>query len=175
MSRRSAIFDPLTDQPQDVFPLLYGPSGEVLLGVPVELPNQTFPGTDSESFDYDGSVALPAVGAQATIIDETVEIGLDGIILRFVCGFIGTGFIDYSGALQWQLLADGVPVPYYDDILASRGSTATPWPVSSIRIKENQRIQLVVNNISLVAGGASCFGTIGGFWNPKEREPRGSR
>jgi hypothetical protein len=161
--------------PEDVFPMLYGPSGEVLLGVPVELPNQNFPGVDSESFDYVGSAALPAVGSQATIITFDVPPGFDGIILRFGNVYIGTGFVDFSGALQWQLLADGVPIDFYDDIQASLGATNNPSPVSSIRIKENQTIALVVNNISLVAGGASCAGRIGGFWNPKEREPKGSR
>lgn len=148
--------------------------GRSLDGAPVILPVYLFPSVDSESFDPCTGVALPAVGAQAIVVDFFVPEGRNGIIKRFGNVYIGSGFADFSGSLQWQLLADSVPIPYYDNILASLGSTANPSEVSSIRIKENQHIQLVINNISLVVGGAQSGGRIGGWFYPIEEEPEGS-
>ena len=143
--------------------------------VRVLMPVWLFPSVDSESFDYCTGVNFPAIGASANVVDFTVPEGRNGIIARFGNVFIGAGFADFSGAIQWQLLLDGVPVANYENILASLGSTANPSPVSSIRIKENQRVQLVVNNISLATGGAMSGGRIGGWFYPVEDEPEGSQ
>jgi len=144
------------------------------LGAPVTLPIYVAPGVDSESFDYCTGVDLPGVGAQAVVVDFTVPEGRNGIIARLGNVYIGSGFADFSGALQWQLLADGVPIANYENIVASLGATANPAQVSSIRIKENQRIQLVINNKSLVVGGAASGGRIGGWFYPVDQEPEGS-
>jgi hypothetical protein len=148
--------------------------GMELDGAPVILPVWIGPSVDSESFDFCSGTALPSVGAQAAVVDFVVPEGRNGIIARIGNIYIGSGFADFSGALQWQLLLDGVPVANYENIIASLGSTANPAPVSSIRIKENQHVQLVINNISLVVGGAASGGRIGGWFYPVEEEPEGS-
>jgi hypothetical protein len=148
--------------------------GRKLAGTPVILPVWLFPSVDSESFDVSSGVTLPAVAAQGTVVSFQVPEGRNGIIARFGNVYIGSGFVDYSGALQWQLLADGVPIPNYNNIIASLGATNNPSPVSSIRVKENQTISLVINNMSLVVGGASSGGRIGGWFYPVEEEPEGS-
>lgn len=129
------------------------------------------PSADSNAFDYVSYVALPAVGASAVIIDFKVPDGMNGIIKRFGNAYVGTGFTEGSGGLLWQLLADTQPVPNYDAIPASLGATANPSEVASIRIRESQRIQLVVKNVSLVVGGASSGGRLGGWFYPKSQEP----
>ena len=136
-----------------------------------------FPSADSQAFDYVNYVPLPAVGntpAQGVIISFRVPAGMNGIIKRFGNAYVGGGFTEGSGALVWQLLADGTPVPNYDAIPASLGATANPSEVSSIRIRENQLITLVVLNITLAVGGAFSGGRLGGWFYPKDQEPAGS-
>lgn len=156
------------------FQKLYDANGNLMDGSPVILPVYLFPSVDSESFDYCTGVDLPAVAAQAMVVSFQVPEGRNGIIKRFGNVYIGSGFADFSGALQWQLLLDGTPVPNYENIIASLGATANPAEVSSIRIKENQLVQLVINNISLVVGGAMSGGRIGGWFYPVDEEPEGS-
>jgi hypothetical protein len=138
------------------------------------LPIWLWPSADAQAFDYVKYVALPAVGntaLQGVIISFQVPAGMNGIIKRFGNAYVGSGFTEGSAALTWQLLADFVPVPNYDAIPASLGATAAPSEVSSIRIRENQLIQLVVLNASLVVGGASSGGRLGGWFYPVSQEP----
>ena len=128
------------------------------------------PPVNSQSFDFVKYVALPAVGANAVIIDFVVPLGMNGIIKRFGNAYVGSGFTEGSGGLLWQLLANTQPLKNYSAIPASLGATALPSEVSSIRIKEMQRIQLVIQNISLVVGGASSGGRLGGWFYPKTLE-----
>ena len=137
----------------------------------VAQPIWLFPSVDSEAFDYVSYVALPAIGAQGVIINFKVPEGFNGIIKRFGNVYVGSGFTEGSGALQWQLLANGTPITNYENIPASLGATAAPSEVSSIRIKEGELIQLVVNNISLAVGGAFSGGRLGGWFYPKDLEP----
>lgn len=153
---------------------LYDAQGNSVDGSPIILPVYLFPSVDSESFDVCTGANLPSVGAQAVVVQFTVPEGRNGIIKRFGNVYIGSGFADFSGSLQWQLLLDNTPVPNYENILASLGATANPAEVSSIRIKENQLVQLVINNISLIVGGAASGGRIGGWFYPVEEEPEGS-
>lgn len=136
-----------------------------------EFPYWLEPPVNSNSFDFVNYVALPAAGAAAgVIIDFTVPLGMNGIIKRFGNAYVGSGFTEGSGALLWQLLANTQPIRNYSAIPASLGATASPSEVSSIRIKESQRIQLVINNVSLVVGGAKSGGRIGGWFYPKTLE-----
>lgn len=135
------------------------------------LPIWLFPSADSEAFDFVKYIALPAVGAQGVIISFTVPPGFNGIIKRLGNVYVGGGFTEGGGQLQWQLLDNNVPIANYENIPASLGATASPSEVSSIRIKESELIQLVVNNISLVVGGTFSGGRLGGWFYPKDQEP----
>jgi hypothetical protein len=138
------------------------------------LPVYLYPSADSQAFDYVKYVAFPAEGADAVIIDFPVPAGMNGIIKRFGNVFVGAGFTEGTSALYWQLLADGQPIPNYENIPASLGATANPSEVSSIRIKAGQRIQLVVHNVSLVGGGYYSGGRLGGWFYPQDQEPQGT-
>lgn len=142
----------------------------------VSLPVFLAPSADSQAFDYVKYIALPAIGLNAAIIDFYVPAGMNGVIHRLGNVYVGAGFTEGTipTPLFWQLLADGQPIPNYEDIPASLGSTANPSEVASIRIKENQHIQLVVNNVSLGVGGASSGGRLGGWFYPKTQEPKGT-
>lgn len=132
------------------------------------------PPLGAEAFDYVGYITLPAIGTfpYPAIIDFVVPKGRNGIIKKFGNAYVGTGFTEGTGGLQWQLLADTVPIQNYDNIPASLGSTANPSEVASIRIKENQRIQLVINNIAVLAAVTFTGGRLGGWFYPKWMESR---
>jgi hypothetical protein len=140
-------------------------------GTNVVLPVWCFPGADSEAFDFVKYIALPAVGAQGVIISFQVPDGYNGIIKRLGNVFVGAGFTEGAGGLQWQLLSNNVPIANYENIPASLGATANPSEVYSIRIKQGELIQLVINNISLVVGGAFAGGRLGGWFYPVDQEP----
>jgi hypothetical protein len=143
----------------------------IISGVPVWL----WPSADSQSFDYVNYIALPAAAAAAgVIIDFVVPAGMNGIIKRFGNAYVGSGFTEGSGSLLWQLLVNTQPVKNYSAIPASLGGTSAPSEVSSIRIKETQRVQLVIQNISLVVGGAMSGGRLGGWFYPVSQEPQES-
>lgn len=142
----------------------------IIAGYPVWLK----PSADSNAFDFVNYVALPGVGVTGVIISFKVPDGMNGIIKRFGNAYVGSGFTEGSGTLIWQLLANSQPVPNYDAIPASLGATASPSEVSSIRIKESQLIQLVINNVSLAVGGAMAGGRLGGWFYPKDQEPKDS-
>ena len=135
------------------------------------LPIHLFPSADSQAFDFVKYVALPAVTAQANVVNFTVPDGFNGIIVRLGNVYVGSGFTEGSGALFWQLLDNNTPIANYENIPASLGATANPSQVSSIRIKEGHRIALVVNNASLIVGGAFSGGRLGGWFYPKDQEP----
>lgn len=175
--RRAIVhpFNPTIAPSEDAFePQPLFPEEDYQKIILVKYPIWLKPSADSNSFDYVQYVPLPAVAAQAVIIDFVVPAGMNGIIIRFGNVYVGSGFTEGSGGLIWQLLANGQPIPNYNAIPASLGATANPSEVSSIRIKETQRIQLIVQNNSLVVGGASSGGRIGGWFYPKDQEPGGS-
>jgi hypothetical protein len=135
-----------------------------------QLPVWNYPPADANSFDWVSYVALPAVGTSAVVLAFTVPQGMNGIIKRLGNVYVGSGFTEGSGGLLWQILANGQPIPGYDAIPASLGATALPSEVDSIRIKENQLIQLVVKNVGLVVGGAQSGGRMSGWYYNKNQE-----
>jgi hypothetical protein len=147
----------------------YAPQIEI-----VRFPVWLKPSAASEAFDFVNYVALPSVGTESVIISFKVPEGRNGIIKRFGNVYVGAGFTEGAGALQWQLLHNNVPIANYQNIPASLGATANPSEVASIRIKENELIQLVLNNLSLAVGGAFTGGRLGGWFYPVEEEPDGT-
>lgn len=142
--------------------------------ISVALPVHLFPSAASHSFDVAGNVALPAIGASAIVAQFAVDPGFNGIIKRFANVFIGGGFQDGQGGVVWQLLVNGVPVAWYDNILNSLGSVSAPSEVSSIRIKEGDIVTLQVTNVSIAGAGQIVGGRLGGWFYPTEEEPEGS-
>jgi len=139
-------------------------------GFPIHL----FPSADSEAFDFNAYVNLPAIAASADIIVFTVPAGFHGIIKRLGNNFVGGGFQEGAGGVVWQILADGVAIPNYDKILASLGTIYAPTEVSSIRVREGQKIELLVNNINIAVAGQLCGGRLGGWFYPVDQEPEDS-
>ena len=80
--------------------------------------------------------------------------------------FLGGGFVDGSGSIVWQLLIDGVPYPNFEAIIASLGNPANPSLIGAVQLRERQRVQLVVKNVSVVTAGQLIGGRLSGYFYP---------
>ena len=146
-------------------------------GVSVEdvrsLPLHLDPPADWENIDQFAYVALPAIGATATIISFQVPVGRNGIIRKIANNFVGGGWVEGSGNVIWRILVDGVPpagASSYDTILGSLGNPASPTEISGFRIRENQVVTLVAVNVAVVVAGQLVGGRLMGYLYPRELE-----
>jgi hypothetical protein len=140
---------------------------------PVEFPIRLFPPVNWENLDLANYVNLPAIGAQAVILDFVIPIGRNGIINGIANNFVGGGWVEGSGLITWQVLVDKTPPPganSYNNILASLGSPANPVKIAGFRVFENQRLQLVVNNVNVVLAGQMAGARLLGYLYPRELE-----
>jgi hypothetical protein len=136
------------------------------------LPVQLFMPPDGISFDPTAYIALPAIGVTSTVVSFTVPDGYHGIIKRLGNVYVGTGFIEGSGALVWQLLSNAGVIRNYDNILASLGLVSNPKDLGGgIFVHEGELVVLQVNNVSLAVGGATVGGRLSGWFFPKWRMP----
>lgn len=140
---------------------------------PISLPLWLYPPDRWENLDVSNYVALPAIGAQATIVTFTVPNGRNGIIKKVANNFVGGGWTEGSGVVTWEILADGAPpsgATSYNAILTSLGSPSNPVEIAGFRIFENQVITVVVNNISVVVAGQLSGARLVGFLYPRDME-----
>src|ERR1700758_3225371 len=135
------------------------------------LPVTNFMPPGGESFEFAAGVAIPAIGATATVLQFTVPNGRNGMIKRIANILVGGGFNDFSGGVVWQIVQDlsqtGPPiVPNYDNITASLGTVNNPSNIDGIRIKENQVVALIVKNVNIPVAGQVIGGRLGGYFYP---------
>jgi len=137
-----------------------------------KLPHQLYPWIflppGFESFDLTGSIATPTTTAQATVLELAVPEGWDGIVNKIANVFIGTGFIEASGDLVWQILYNSnQPVKNYGAITTTFGSVAQPRDISGFIVRSKQTIQYRVTNTvaPTLSGGSYIYCTLSGyFW-----------
>jgi len=93
------------------------------------------------------------------------EIGYDGAITHFICGFTGDGFDDGSGSIVWRLKIGQRYAKTLGNVTFTFGSlqTALTVPGSSYRFSSGQNVQLIANIPagSPVNGGRLFAGVIG--------------
>jgi hypothetical protein len=121
-------------------------------------------------------IAIPVVGAQATVVQFQVPEGMNGMINRLANVFVGGGFTEGQGGIVWQVFQDftvggGTVAPDFDNIVASLGSVNNPAALNGIRIKEKQLVTLLVKNVSVVVAGQFIGGLLGGYFYPIDLEP----
>ena len=137
------------------------------------LPVWLYPPAQWENVDQLNYVALPAIGADATIIQFQVPMGRNGVIQKIANNFVGGGWTEGSGQMVWRIEVDGATPPganSYQRILASLGSPANPVGISGFRIFENQVVRLIVNNVSIAVAGQLVGGRLVGYLYPREYE-----
>lgn len=149
-------------------------SSSTILGpAPIALPPWVFPPAEWTNLDLSNYVALPAIGAQANVIQFQVPLGQNGVIQKIANNFVGGNWVEGSGGVVWQILVDNSPPPgstSYDNILDSLGSPANPVRIAGFRIFENQVLTLVVKNVGVVLAQQLSGGRLLGYLYPREME-----
>lgn len=104
----------------------------------------------SVPFDEQFGIALPnpPPAAEAVVLTFQVPVGYDGVIKALSNNFLGGGFVDFSGQIQWRILADGRPIRNFSNILANKGTVAAGRIISPIRIYSGQVITYTVTHIA---------------------------
>jgi hypothetical protein len=140
------------------------------------------PPPDAESFHVAAGISLPAVtpATFTTVVEVRVPPGRNGVLNRIANQFVGGGFVDFSGAIVWQIVRNPGPglqtaERNYEKIIASLGSVANPAAISPIRIFENDVIQIVVNNNAIVVGMQTIGGLLGGYFYPRSYDDQFER
>ena len=150
----------------------------------VRLPTQNDMPADGQSFDLTPqSVATPAVGASAVIVQFQVPKGYDGYIKRISNICTAGAFADFSGTLIWQILINfqgfdaagntlGQVAPFYNNITASLGAAANPSLIDGIKVTDSNTFALICKNIALPGGPSFLGGRLGGYFYSTGLEPR---
>jgi hypothetical protein len=136
---------------------------------------------NSWPFVPNGSVVCPAIGSSAVICSEVVPSTKSGII-RYVANFslAGPGISGWTpgdGSLVWQILRNGTPFEYFNNIVIAFGLTENGGaPLSSpLRLRANDLVALVVNNVSLTPKGQWLVGLLNGHVFPARQDPSTAR
>lgn len=124
-----------------------------------------YPPPGYAAFDYQGAIALPAIGAgDAVVVAFAASPGWRGVIKRLSWNVIGPGFVQGSGDIIARILVAGMAVKGYDSITTELGSTVTPRSSDGILVDENQLVQLVVSNVNFAAGGVQIIASLAGYY-----------
>ena len=119
--------------------------------------------------DFFGTVAMPVVGAQAVVLTFPVPEGYDGVVSDYALNYTGAGFVNGSGDLVWQILANGRPIRNFSNITAQKGSEQFPRKISSgIPIASGQIITVVIQHVANVALGAAVTASLLGYLYPRQ-------
>jgi hypothetical protein len=124
-----------------------------------------------EPFNYVNYVALPAIGATAVILDFTVPEGRNGAIKWIGNNFVGGGWVEGSGDVVWRILRDDGFIKNHENLLGSLGNPAAPSETAPIRIFENERIRMVIDNIGVIVATQLAGGRLSGWFYPRDEEP----
>lgn len=149
---------------------------ESVSAVVVGLPNWVFPSMNAVAFDNAGDIVIPAVGVESPIFQFQVPRGMNGVMKEIANAFIGGGFTDGSGAIVWRVLQNNQAMRGKENVVNSLGSVANPSRIGGggfMRISENDLIQMVVLNVSVVPAGQIIAGRLSGWFYPKDEDPTG--
>lgn len=132
-------------------------------------------------FYPNGSVTIPAIGAQATIVSVTIPATKAGVIRRFAnFSMAGPGIAGWTpgdGTLVWQITRNGSPYQYFDYIVDVVGLTELGGAelAAPLHIRARDNIALIVKNIGLAPAGQILMGLLNGYLFPARQYPQSSR
>jgi len=124
-----------------------------------------------EPFTPAESITLPAAGASAVIVEFVVPVGRSGVIKWIGNEFVGGNWVNGDGNLLWQILINGAAVKNFERIVMSLGTVQSPSEVATLRLRENDLVQFVIQNIGVPSAGQLVLGELRGWYYPKELDP----
>jgi hypothetical protein len=131
-------------------------------GAPFRYINQAVPAAPAAVF-------LPVIGSEVVAVSFTVPAGRDCTIQQIANAVVTGGFTDGSGSVVWRLQVDKLPIQGLNNIVATMGTASNPARLenSPSRITENQLVELICRNISLVTapGVNPIVAMLGGFFS----------
>jgi hypothetical protein len=156
-------------------PLVAAAANEANVGRPIWID----PPSNWEVVDQAAYVALPAIGATATVVTFTVPPGRNGVIQKIANNFVGGGWVEGTGDLIWRILVDAAPPPgatSYNNIVNSLGNPSNPTAIPGFRIYENQVVSITIfnnpagPNLGIPVAGQLIGGRFVGYIYPRELE-----
>jgi hypothetical protein len=122
---------------------------------------------DGRHFNEQGSIEAPALGVQGTILEYEIPDGFSAAIHSIMRAYIGSGFIEGSGSILWDLDVDrelgalpiiGYTVPSYAFNKFSLGNPIQgPWKLPGPIIIDSGIIRLKATSISDISVGAPNY------------------
>ena len=148
-----------------------------------------YPTADFQNFDKapttnnpaTGTVALPAIGATATVLQFRVDNGRMGKITQIGIDFVANGAAGASlytqGVLPAQLIfslqADGkTSFRDYEQFNYLPGAVSAPTPINGLMLMEGQVITLTVENVSIVVATQFIAARLLGYTFSKKLWPK---
>lgn len=122
--------------------------------------------SDAINFYPKTSVALPAIGAQATVVTFTVPDGYDGLLEEFSISFTGGGFVNGSGDVVFRLLRNLAPVRNFENMISEYGTQDTPVDIGRIRIFGGNIYIIQVDHIANAGLNGNVVGALRGYYYP---------
>jgi hypothetical protein len=139
------------------------------------------PPPNSWPFLPNGSTIIPAIGASKVIVAEQIPTDKSGVIF-FVANFSNAGpgiegWTPGDGSLVWQILRNGNPFQYFNEIVIAFGLTELGGaPLAApLRLRAGDNVALVVNNVSLAPKGQWLVGLLSGYVFPARQDPSTAR
>lgn len=107
-------------------------------------------------------------GLDVVVGEFQVPIGYDGVFNRFVCGFTGSNFEDFSGNIIWRVQVGIRYLKTLGNVQNTYGNFQTAFivPGNNHRLISGQTVKLIANipPTSPVAGGVVTAGAFGYFY-----------
>jgi hypothetical protein len=139
------------------------------------------PTDNSWPFFPNGAITIPAVGTSAIICAKTIPASKAGVITR-VANSSNTGpgidgWTPGDGSLVWQIVRNGQPFEYMDEIIVIVGLTENAGGelAAPLHVHPRDNIALIVKNVSLAARGQLLVGLLNGWLFPWKEFPANSR
>lgn len=136
------------------------------------LPPWYYPPPNFQSFDKQGVLATPAIGAQGIVLTLTVPQGYASAARRLSINVIGPGFVQGSGSLVFSVTVDNAPYMNYAAILTEFGSVQIPRDTDGILANSGQVYRINVLNMSYAALGTNIVASLGGWFYPDRKKQR---
>lgn len=146
------------------------------LGAPIyDIPSFEAMPSNGLRFEYMFSKPLSAFqtagnfnGVDTVVGEFNVPIGYDGVFNRFVCGFTGDNFTDFSGNIVWRVQVGIRFLKTLGNVINTYGSYQTAFivPGNNHRLISRQPVKLLASipNGSPVSNGVVTAGAFGYFY-----------
>ena len=116
-------------------------------------------------------LAAFVLGTDLAVVTFQVPVGYDGVIMGNVNRFIGPGFAEGSGDIEWRIQLSRRYAPDYGQILTSLGDLQAPSSFSSggIRIYSHETIRYIarINNFAFLDPNGRVLCALYGWFYPR--------